>query len=106
MLKILTETSLSYKAGITVASSPVVVSLLSALGWIGANISMIGLVLTALVALVTLIKFICEIVWQNRKNKAELEEYEEEGKLRDLQIEELKLKNKILELELKEKQEQ
>ncbi len=105
MLKILTETGLSYKVGIMTASSPFVIKMLATLQWIDVNITQIGLWISALVGLSLFVSHVCKTVWDNRKNTAEISQLTLEGKKKDLELEELKLRVELLKLELKEKQE-
>lgn len=105
MLKTLIETGLNYKVGIMTASSPFVVKTLGFLKIVDANITQIGLWFSVLLTITLILGHYVRMIWQSRKSSIEKDNLLLDGKRKDLENEELKLKVELLKLELKEKQE-
>lgn len=106
MLRELIEIGLNYKVGIMTASSPFVVKTLGFLQIVDANITQIGLWFSVLLTITLILGHYVKILWQSRKSVIEKDNLILDGKRKDLENEELKLKVELLKLELREKQEE
>lgn len=113
MLRTLIETGLNYKVGIMTASSPFVVKTLGFFQIVDTNITQIGLWFSVLLTITLILGHYVRMLWQNklngeqsRKNELEKENLQLDGKRKDLENEELKLKVELLKLELKERLEE
>ncbi len=115
MLRELIEQGLSYKVGAATAGSSVVLSVITSLSWIGANLAQIGLGLSAILTITLIVSHICKTIRDNRTSREDsvqkeielqldLKETEVSLRKSEVEIEELKLKVELLKLELKEKE--
>lgn len=98
MIKTITETALSQKAGIITVSSPFVVTIMEMLHWLDGNIAQLGLWASLILTLILAISHFCKTIWHNRIQSVEI-------KNKELELEKKEIEVELLKLELRERQE-